>query len=335
MADLTPGTPVTTGVPAALQAPGSTQSDPAADILARYNEVNSDPNYSYVTGGPNQALINQLNQTKERKLSQYKTNRADAETIYGELTTDVAADTTALVKDYTTAITDTGTRATDAKSALSKELAAQQTRRDTAAKELGIEREMALTPFASDTSLNDSMSRVLQSGQSWQALLESQKLGAQERGTALGTATKNTKNKTVLAMKQAYDQAKEQLNQQIAAERSKTGTRKLTEIGQMLSKGYLGQLKDYTFGGGKENPLITKENQNFDYFVQNKGLLGDPTKAPGGAQKWYADNYAKLMKEYNAGKLSVGKGLSPELQKFADVFGLKATTYPYATGVVG
>jgi hypothetical protein len=103
----------------------------------------------------------------------------------------------------------------------------------------------------------------------------------------------------------------------------------------MLSKGYLGQLKDYTFGSGEVNPLITKENQNFDYFVQNKGLLGDPTKTAGGAQKWYANNYAKLMKEYNAGKLSVGKGLSPELQKFADVFGLKATTYPYASGIYG
>ena len=67
MADLTPG--VSVGVPPMLQKPAT---DPAADILSRYNEVNSDPNYSYVTGGPNQALINQLTQTKERKLSSTK-----------------------------------------------------------------------------------------------------------------------------------------------------------------------------------------------------------------------------------------------------------------------
>lgn len=313
----------------------TSQPDPAADLIGKYNEVANDPNYSYVTGGPNQQLISQLNQLKERKLSQYKNNRADAETIYGELSTDVQTDTAALQKDYGTAITDTANRGLAAKTELSNEATAQQGRRDKAAKELGIEREMALTDFGSTTALNDAMSRVLQSSDSWQSLLTSQKLGAQERGSALGTAVGATKNKTVLGMKQAYDAAKEQINQQLTAEKSKTSTRKLNEIGQMLQKGLLGQLKDYTFGSETKNPIIEKENQNFDYFTQNPGLLGNPTKYSGGAQKWYADNYAKLMKEYNNGKLSVGKGLSPELQRFADVFGLKATTYPYASGIYG
>lgn len=333
MADLIPGSGAANyGVPAALQPRATTQSDPAADILSRYNEVQSDPNYSYVTGGPNQALINQLTQTKQRKLSQYKTNRADAENIYGELSSDSQEATTELLGGYDTAIKDTGTRATQAGTALSTELGAQEDRRTAAAKELGIEREMALTDFGSTKSLNDAMGNILASSNSWQSLLSGQKLGAQERGSDLNTAIGSEKNQTVLSMKQAYDAAKEQLNQQLMAERSKTATRKLTDVGKMLSQGLLGQLKDYTFGGGTKNPLIEKENQNFDYFVQNPGLLGNPTAYPGGAQKWYADNYAKLMKEYNNGRLSVAKGMPSNLQRFADVFGLKATTFPFVSG---
>lgn len=306
----------------------ATPTQPTGDLgqtyLQNYLDVQNNPQFTYLTGGPNQALINQLTQLSKQKLELYKNNRADAENMYGQLTSKVEGFGTELGTGYDTAIANTNQQGQASQQALSQELANQAARRSSAFKELGIEREGALTNFGSDTALNEAMGNILSSSNSWASLLGSQKQGASERNKNLQTALGNTLNQTVLGMKQQYDAVKEAYDSQIASEKSKTATRKLNELGKMFSSGTLAKLKDYTFGtSGSSTGSTAIEKKLAGWNAIPSAKYGSPGTYAGGPTAWYNDMVARAQAAYSANdQAKKGVGVDPELIRFAQDFGL-------------
>ena len=310
---------------------GGTQTPPAPtgdlgqSYLQNYLDIQNNPQFTYLTGGPNQALIKQLTDLSKKKLDLYKSNRADAENMYGQLTSKVEGFGTAIGQGYDSAISSTAQQGQASQQALSQELANQSGRRSDAFKELGIEREGALTDFRSDTALNEAMGNILASSGSWQGLLQSQKQGAGERNKNLVTAVGNTLNETVLGMKQQYDAVKEAYDSQIASEKSKTATRKLNELGKMFSKGALDQLKNYTFGstgaGAAGQTSIEKKLAGWNAVPSAK--YGSPGTYAGGPTAWFNDMVARAQQAYSSNERArEGVGVDPEIIRFAQDFGL-------------
>lgn len=212
---------------------GQSPSDAAfGDYLAAKNDTYG--KYSYLSGGPNMALINQLTQQKKDKAKLYKKNRADVENMYGQLTSDVEVDNAALQQSYDTGIQQTGERAQGLVSGLSAELAAQNDRRAQSAKELGLENEMALGDYQSTGALNDAMGTLLGQSQNWQGLLSSQKQTAMQQGQNVETGVGNTRNQITTGMKQTLDAVNDNINNAIRSERSRVAVRKLTDEGKLL-----------------------------------------------------------------------------------------------------
>jgi hypothetical protein len=321
-----PATPTGSGVPNALSnmftgGAGATGSDQGSDILSRYYEAQNNPAFYTMSGGPNQALIADLMAKSKAKLQQYKENRADAENMYGQLTSDVEGYGTDVQTGYQGAIDSSGKRATDYQAALSTELGAQEQRRSNAFRELGIEKEGALTDYGSTSALNQAMGNILADSNSWQGLLSSRKEGANARNKDLLAAVGNQNVQTQLGMKEAYDYAKDAYDSQISTERSKTATKKLNELGKMMTSGVLGQLKDFTFGGGTTgNTSIEKKIANWNAVPGS--ILESPNLYKGGPALWYQKMYELTQQAYSKDAQKSGKGIAPDLARFAVDFGL-------------
>jgi hypothetical protein len=300
------------------------QGDPAQSLLQNYLDVQNNPQFTYLTGGPNQALINQLAQQSKQKLEQYKQNRADAENMYGQLTAKVEGFGTQMGSAYDASIAGTQQQGQASQQALAQELANQAARRSSAFKELGIEREGALTNFGSDTALNEAMGNILSSSNAWASLLGSQKGGAMERNKSLQTALGSTLNQTVLGMKQQYDAMKEYYDSQISAEKSKTATRKLNELGKMFSKGTLDKLKEYTFGsGGASGGNTDIERKLASWNAVPSAKYGAPATFPGGPQAWVNMMIGEAQRQYSKNDAAKkGVGVDPDIIRFAQNFGL-------------
>jgi hypothetical protein len=194
------------------------------------------------SGGPNQAAIRQLEAQRLAAQKNYKTNRADAQNLYGVLSQDIQGMGTDLQTSYDAAIGESQSTASARQAALSAELVRQQENRNRAAAELGLAQEAALTNYASDEALNTGMGNVATSATDWENLLRGQQASAQERTNRMVTATGNTKTQTLLGMKAFLDAQQAQINAQIAGERGKTPTQKLTPLGKLLS----GAMNDQT-----------------------------------------------------------------------------------------
>jgi hypothetical protein len=188
----------------------------------------------YYSGGANQASIQQLQAQRLAAQQNYKTNRADAQNLYGVLSQDIQKMGEGLQASYTTALNESATVAANRQAALSAEQKRQQENRAKAAAELGLAEESALTSYASDEALNTGMGNVAAGASNWENLLRSQQGSAMERTNRLITATGNTKNQTILGMKAYLDAQQAQIDAQIAAERAKTPTQKLTALGKLL-----------------------------------------------------------------------------------------------------
>jgi hypothetical protein len=194
------------------------------------------------SGGANQATIRQLEAQRLASQQNYKTNRADAQNLYGVLSQDIQEMGADLQTSYNTAIGESGALATKRQAELQAEQARQQANRERAAAELGIAPESILTSYASDEALNTGMGNVAASATNWENLLRGQQESAMERTNRLVTATGNTKTQTLLGMKAFLDAQQAQINAQIAGERGKTPTQKLTPLGKLLS----GAMNDQT-----------------------------------------------------------------------------------------
>ena len=198
------------------------------------------------SGGANYATIKQLEAQRLAAQQNYKTNRADAQNLYGVLSMDAAAPSTGLIGEiesmgkrlqgaYTGAIDESLAQAEGRRASLSQEGEKQRADRVRALAELGLS-EVVGQNFASDEALNKSIGDIAASAGSWENLLRSQQGSAAERTNRMITAAGNTKNQTLLGMKALLDQQQAQLNAAISAERSKTPTQKLTDVGRILQK---------------------------------------------------------------------------------------------------
>lgn len=196
------------------------------------------------SGGPSQATLAQLAAQKAAIQAAYKTNRADAQNLYGTLSMDANVPSTGLIGEiesmgkrlqgaYTGAIGESLAQAEARQASLSQEGEKQRADRARALAELGLS-EVVGQNFASDEALNKSIGDVATSAGSWENLLRSQQGSAAERTNRMITAAGNTRNQTLLGMKALLDQQQAQINAAIAGERSKTPTQKLTPIGRVL-----------------------------------------------------------------------------------------------------
>jgi hypothetical protein len=230
--------------------------------------------YSYLTGGPNMGLIRQLTQQKQDTKNRYKTNRADVENMYGQLTADVRADTENIGKSFDTGIAQSAQGAQGVVTGLSGELAAQQERRNRAASELGVGQEAILNDFGSTTALNQAMGTVLGQNQNWQGFLQSQKGTALQQGADMGAAVGNTKVQAANAMKAEFDRVTTGIDSAIGTEKSKQAVRKLTEEGSMLlgiNKTRLKNTLEKQYGLAKPdvNKLIKSQEEAIGFFNDN------------------------------------------------------------------
>lgn len=225
---------------------------------------------TYSEGGPNWNTIRQLQAQRAAAQKNYKTNRADAQNLYGVLSTDATKPSGGLIGEieqmgkmlqsgYTGAISASETRAEGQKTGLSEEQKRQQANRERAAAELGIAPESILTDYSSDAALNKAMGDVAASSGSWENLLRSQQGSALERTNALITATGNTRNQTILGMKAYLDAQQAQIDAQIAAEKAKTPTQKLTALGKLLESRMNEQIANELFPSQSLTPRQTSE----------------------------------------------------------------------------
>ena len=81
-----------------IEGPDAPTGDLGQSYLQQYLDVQNNPQFTYLTGGPNQALIKQLTDLSKKKLDLYKSNSADAENMYGQLTTKVEGFGKAMVR---------------------------------------------------------------------------------------------------------------------------------------------------------------------------------------------------------------------------------------------
>jgi hypothetical protein len=287
------------GAQSRIQVPGMNEMDP----LDAFGQAKSNiyGEYSYLTGGPNMGLIRQLTQQKQDTRKRYKTNRADVENMYGQLTADVRADTENIGKSFDTGIAQSAQGAQGVVTGLSAELAAQQERRNRAASELGVGQEAILNDFGSTTALNQAMGTVLGQNQNWQGFLQSQKGTALQQGADMGLAVGNTKVQAANAMKAEFDRVTMGIDNAIGTEKSKQAVRKLTEEGSMLlgiNKKRLKNTLEKQYGLDKPevNKLIKAQEEVDGYFNDNPSVKWkSPTTFDG-------VNPTTGQKEFSAGK---------------------------------
>ena len=299
--------------------PEQQQAASYADLLAQRNNINDQ--YSYVTGGPNLALIRQLGQQNKALLQQYKSNRADAESMYGQLSQDVESMGADVQAGYQGAIDASGQRAQDYVGTLSAEQKAQEDRRAKALAELGIAPEGTLADYQSTKELNRVMGDVLAQNIDWTGLLGSQKGSAAESTQNLKTSVGENLRQTVLGMKAAKQAATNNILSQIAAEKAKTGTRQLTDIGQMWMDKNTAALQGII---NPPAPEVNKYQAQLETQIQGFEGIKNPAGAPSahkdGPMGWYQDMYQRAVDAYSQSKMGVGKPVDATIALFVKTF---------------
>lgn len=300
-------------------------------------------NYSFVTGGPNQSLINSLNQQSKQKASQYKQNRADASNMYGQLTQTVDKGAREVQRGYEQNIKESGASATGATSALGNILQQQVEQRQKAANELGIGKQALPMSFESDTRGNAALGDIASTQQNWENLLRSQQLNTKQQGMDTKTALGQSKNQTMLALQQALQQGQGNIANQIAAERGKQGSQQMTPLGSILLGGI----------GSKIQGIMNPTNAGAETlssglnFFENDPTLVDamggvkpsqfvnPDTSEAGPNAFYNFYLSKLQQAYSNEAWQNGAPLAPELDRFAAIFKLPRTMITNAAGVYG
>jgi hypothetical protein len=319
--------------------------NPQSPLTGQLSDPNLDPainetqgiidKYSYVTGGPNQSLINALTEQSKQKVQQYKQNRADASNMYGQLTQTVDQGINVVQQGYNQAIQESSQNALGATSALGNQLQQQVAQRQAAANELGIGRQAAPVNYESDARMNDAMAGILASNQNWNNLLRAQQQGARQQGVDTKTALGQSKNQTMLALQQALQAGQGSIANQIAAERGKAGTVEMSPMGKIL----LGRMTT------KPNTNVVNMNSALAAFENDPMLaavgLGKPSQFQDpenpqnvGPVAWQNYYMGELQKAYSNDAYKAGTPIGAQLQTFAKIYGLPAPYIQNAQGVM-
>jgi hypothetical protein len=219
--------------------------------------------YEY-SGGPNSALISGLNAQREQLQKNYATNKADANNLYGILSSDIEEYGAGLQTRYQESAGKMSAAETARNDALIAEQAAQEARRAAAAAELGLSAESL--QMAPDTTMDELMATNAGAASNWANLFEANRLREDaSTGRQLAGATA-TKNQQLMAMKSYLDQQQSMLDQQIAMERSKSPTQTLTALGRgiesKVNEGIINQLFP-------EAPELTPRQQNVENAMRD------------------------------------------------------------------
>ena len=294
-----------------------------ADYLNQWNDLMDQ--YGTTTGGPSAAVLRSLNQGIQRKNQQYKQNSASVENMYGQLTQEADSAKESLLGAYEQAIGATGQRASGLQQVLSQEGAAQEARRASLAAELGISPESALTQYGSRDRLNEAMGNILGQGQSWQGLLESQKLSARQQADRMRTAIGNTKSATKLSLSEAYQNALNNYQNQIAQEKSKVGTRTLNNPFAKALEQRLVENFNASLPGGAQDKNASGDAAKLNLLSE---LTGKPVTNPYGQE--YVNMLALAREAF-----SPGGEVTPEefaiVTRFLSAYGLQPSDLPEAT----
>jgi hypothetical protein len=300
-------------------------------------------NYSFVTGGPNQSLINSLNQQSKQKASQYKQNRADASNMYGQLTQTVDKGAKEVQQSYAQNIKQSSASATGAASALGNLLQQQVAQRQKAANELGMAPELAGINYESDTRGNAAIGNILGTQQNWEGLLRAQQSLAKQQGVDTKTALGQSKNMTLLALKQALQQGQGNIANQIATERGKQGSQQMTPLGNILLGGIGSKIQGLMNPTNSGAETLTTGLNSFETNPTLIDAMGgtkpsqfvNPDTGETGPNAFYNFYLNKLQQAYSDDKWKAGAPLAPELDRFAVVFKLPRTMITNASGVFG
>lgn len=281
--------------------------------------------YSTTSGGPNQAILDAINSGIQNKNAQYKTNKADVENMYGQLTTQSEAATKKLMDAYQSAIQNTGQQAQGMQGLLSGELANQESRRAGAAKELGLGAENLQTNYRSADVLNQGMADLLAGGQSFTGMLQSQQLSAKQMADNMVTAIKTTKGNTKLALTEAYQNAIGNYKAQKAAELAKPVTKNLTPVGEALMKNRLAELSTFINGGGDIKDYQKKE---MDKFGQLRDQLGISVKDFDYTNPAISQLNEDLVNMYKVGTTNIDPARLSYLLRYAQIMGYSKSNLP-------
>lgn len=309
------------------------QMSPEEQAISAYNDVYK--NYSYVTGGPNQSLISALTEQSKQKAQQYKQNRADAENMYGQLTQTVDEGIRTVQQGYTKAIQESSQGALGAATNLGNVLQQQATQRQRTANELGIGKQSAMTPYESDVRGNEAIGNILASGENWANLLRAQQQGAQQQAVDTRTALGQSRNQTMMALKQALEAGQGNIAAQIASERSRPVTTELTPLGKVYEGAVTTKLKEMMNPAQNTaaknyrsaiNAIQTDPNISTVFGNVDLQTWTNPETKETGPEAWHASMYKELQ---NARVM--GRPLDAQLQMFATLFGYPTS---YITNII-
>lgn len=256
-----------------------------AEERARANKVTPDAGSGFnlqnvldqmyrTVGGPNQAMIAQYQAQKDQLQKNYSQNKADANNLYGELSSDIETYGAGLQQRYQTNIDEMGA----AQTARQDEIAGLQSQRDAdrarVAASLGIGAEDVQTPQS--TALQEIGAVSSAAASNWENLFRANKLLADASTGRQIAGAEGTKANQLMAMKRYLDAQNAAIDSQIAMERMKTPTQELTEFGKYIQPAMFGaqldqlqQIAPDIFGGG-EAAEMSKFGQTVkgaqDYF---------------------------------------------------------------------
>jgi len=238
-----------------------------AEERARANKVTPDADGGFnlqdvldrmyrTVGGPNQAMIAQYQAQKDQLQKNYAQNKADANNLYGELSSDIETYGAGLQERYQTNIDEMGA----AQTARQDEITGLQSQRDAdrarVAASLGIGAEDVQTPQS--TALQEIGAVSSAAASNWENLFRANKLLADASTGRQVAGAEGTKANQLMAMKRYLDAQNAAIDSQIAMERMKTPTQELTEFGEYIQPAMFGaqldqlqQIAPDIFGGGE------------------------------------------------------------------------------------
>lgn len=218
---------------AGRQAPAPRQEQPPFNL-----DLVLDQMYR-TAGGPNAAMIAQYNAQKQQLQQNYSQNKADANNLYGQLSTDIETYGAGLQQRYTTDIEGMATTQAERQQGLADLQAQRDTTRAEVAASLGIGAEDVQTPQSSAIQEIAGLSSA--AAGNWENLFKANKLLADASTGRQVAGAKATQADQLMAMKRYLDAQTQAIDSQIAMERMKTPTQELTDFGKFAQPAMFGE----------------------------------------------------------------------------------------------
>jgi len=190
-------------------------------------------------GGPNAALIAQYNAQKQQLQENYSQNKADANNLYGQLSSDIETYGAGLQGRYTTDIEGMATTEAERQQGLAGLQSQRDADRARVAASLGIGAEDVQTPQSSAVQEIAGLSSAAASN--WENLFKANKLLADASTGRQVAGAGATKANQLMAMKRFLDAQNQAIDSQIAMERMKTPTQELTDFGKFAQPAMFGE----------------------------------------------------------------------------------------------